>query len=533
VRLQPHEVGGGWGLQDAVDAHARRDRAVTICLAPGTYALPRPLRVGPGHGRLTIKAAAPGVVLRAEPGAAARFLLGLVIATEADGFTLDGIEFQPAPAPFPVDREGYLNMPERARLLLDAHRERVVAIAVHAARCTALSVERCHFAFSPPEGSEAAGPGGRRAEPDLFGAAIFSAHELRGLRVVGCTFTSRAPLSHPRRRPRAGESAAGRHQAIFGLVHVPRGSLSVPVLTGAVFDGNTFTGVTAPLVAVGQLGDIRVERNTVHGGHSGFWLVTQHGSHALTLLDRLVNQVEDAFRDLLAAGLAVLTEPLLFHATALGRLLPLEPPAGSPEEENGPASRPRRLEPPSTAEERDASELLHRLSAADDPVEPRPAAPAQRENRLRRFLDTFGRTRTTRAQPEEVVIPAADELRCVLTITGNVVDSGDAPGLVVLDTARDGASLVLTGNQLRGRPRPGAVVALYRLRSSAVAANVIVNEPGDDEDGDEPSILVRPRRHGGRHETAVTGNVLVGPAQLPRRPDEFPGWASLNSLTRW
>ena len=132
-----------------------------------------------------------------------------------------------------------------------------------------------------------------------------------------------------------------------------------------------------------------------------------------------------------------------------------------------------------------------------------------------------------------MVIPAAVELLCVLTIAGNVVDCGDAPVLVVLDIARDGASLVLTGNQLRGRPRPGAVVALYRLRSSAVAANVIVNEPGDGGDGDEPSILVRPRRHRGRHETAVTGNVLVGPAHLPRRPDEFPGWASLNSLTRW
>lgn len=538
VRLQPHEVGGGWGLQDAIDAHARPGRAVTICLAPGTYALPRPLRIGPEHGRLTIQAAAPGVVLRAEAAGAAgaaRFLLGLVVATEADGFTLDGIEFQPAPAPFPVDRESYLNLPDRARLLLDAHRERVVSVAVHAARCTALSVERCHFAFSPPEGAEggeAAGRGGRRAGPDFFGAAIFSAQELRGLRVVGCTFTSREPLSHPRRRPRAGEAAGGRHQAVYGLVHVPRGSLSVPVLTGVVFDGNTFTGVTAPLVAIGQLGDIRVERNTVRAAHAGFWLVTQHSSHVLTLLDRLVNQVEDAYRDLLAAGLAVLAEPLLFQATALGRLLPLELPAGPPEEDE-PGPRPRRLEPPSAAEERDASELLHQLSAADDPVEPRPAGPAQRENRLRRFLDTFGQARTTRAQPEEVVVPAGDELRCVLTVAGNIVDCADAPGLVVLDTARDGASLVLAGNQLRGRPRPGAVVALYRLRSAAVAANVIVNEPGDGEDGDEPSIVVRPRRHRGRHETAVTGNVLVGPARLPRRPDEFPDWASLNSLTRW
>ncbi|MGH3250348.1 MAG: DUF6519 domain-containing protein [Trebonia sp.] len=522
VHLQSHEVGGGWGLQDAIDTHAGRARAATICLAPGTYALPRPLRIGPEHGRLTIKATAPGVVLRAEPEAAARFLLGMIVATEADGLSLDGIEFHPAHTRFSVDREIYRNLPERARVLLDAHRERIVSIGVHAARCARLSVERCQFIFTPPESGEH----GHTA--DLFGAAIFSAEELRGLRVAGCAFDSREPLSHARRRPRAGEAAEGRHHVVIGLVHVPRGPLSVPLLTDAVIDGNAFTRITAPLVAIGQLGDIRVERNTGHGLHSGFWLVTQHAGHVLTLLDRLVNQAEDAYRDLAAAQLSVLAEPLLFHTTALARALP----RALPDEESAPQSR--RLESPSAAEERDASELLYQLSAPDVREEQRPPAPAQRENRLRRFLDTFGRTRTTRAQREEIVVPAAAAPRCVLSITGNVLDSADAPGLVVLDTARNGASLVLHGNQLRGRPRPGAVACLYRLRSCVVTANVIINETDEgDEDGDEPSLVVRPRRHRGRHETAITGNVLVGRAHLPRRPDEFPGWAALNSLTRW
>ena len=529
VHLQPHEVGGGWGLQDAIDTHAGRDRAAIICLAPGTYALPRPLRIGPEHGRLTIKATAPGVVLRAEPEAAERFLLGLILATEADGLSLEGVEFHPAHAPFSVDRETYRNLPERGRVLLDAHRERTVSIGVHAARCAMLSVERCHFVFSPPVLS-ATGPEARRRHPDLFGAAIFSTEELRGLRVANCTFASSEPLSHAHRRPRAAEAAEGRHDVVVGLVHVPRGSLSVPVLTDALFEGNTFTHVSAPLLAVGQLGDIRIERNTVRDAHTGFWLVTQHASHVLTLLDRLVNQVEDAYRDLVAAELSVLTEPLLFHATALARMLPL----ALPDEGDESAPKPRPLEPPSATEERDASELLHQLSAADAPEEQRPPAPAQRENRLRRFLDTFGRARTTRTQPEEIVVPAAAAQRCLLSIAGNVLDSGDAPGLVVLDTARDGASLVLTGNQLRGRPRPGAVACLYRLRSCVVNANVIGNETdAGDEDRDEPSLIVRPRRHHGRHEAAVTGNVLIGQAHLPGRPDEFPSWASLNSLTRW
>ncbi len=542
VQLRPEEVGGGWGLQDAIDAHAHRGRPATICLAPGTYLLPRPLRIGPRHGRLTVRAAAPGVILRAEPEAAERFLLGMIIATEADGFSLQGIELHPAHTRFSVDRETYLNLPERASLLLDAHRSRVISIGLHAARCTGLSVDDCRFVFSPP----AAGEHPRHAE--LFGAGVFGAEELRGLRVTRCTFASSEPLRHAR-RPRPGDTAAERHHVVTGIVHVPaalavplpeparaeepgrlRGSLSVPLLDGVVVEGNTFAQLTAAMVAIGQLGDIRVERNTVRDCHAGFWLVTQHASHVLTLLDRLVNQAEAAYRDLVAAGLSVLTEPLLFHVTTLARALPLALPA-----DRQAAARPRRLEPPGTADERDASELLHVLSAPEAAeTAPRRPAPAQRESRLRRFLDTFGQARTTRAQPERVAVPAAATLRCTANIAGNVIDSADAPGLVVLDAAADGnASLVLTGNQLRGRPRPGAAACLYLLRSGTVAANVIVNtEARDEEDEGAASLVVLARWLRGRHEAAITGNVLVGRAHLPHRPGELPGWESLNSVTQ-
>ena len=546
VQLRPHEVGGGWGLQDAINTHAQRDRAAVISLAPGTYALPRPLRIGPEHGRLTIRAAAPGVILRAEPGAAEHFLLGMIIATEADGFSLEGIEIHPAHTRFSVDREVYLNLPERAALLLDAHRSRVISIGVHAARCTGLSVDDCRFVFSPPQQAE---PGGRPHHEDLFGAGIFGAEELRDLRVTRCTFASSEPLRHAR-RPRAREAAEDRQHVVIGIVHVPaalavpprepgrgrqpageaaqpQGSLPIPLLSGAVLDGNTFEQVTAALVAIGQLGDIRVERNTVRDCHAGFWLVTQHASHVLTLLDRLANQADDAYRDLVTAGLSALTEPLLLHATTLARALPLALPG-----DQQAAGPPRRLEPPSTADERDASDLLHLLSAPEEATAPQRApAPAQRESRLRRFRDTFGQARTTRAQPERAAVPAAAMLRCTANIAGNVIDSADAPGLVLLDAAGDGdASLVLTGNQLRGRPLPGAAVCLYLLRSGAVAANVIVNTEADDEAA--ASLVVLARWHSRRHQAAITGNVLVGRAHLPHRPDELPGWESLNSVTQ-
>jgi hypothetical protein len=549
VRIRPNEVGGGWGLQDAINEHAGRDRPAIICLERGTYALPRPLRIGPEHGRLTIRAAEPGVVLRAEPEAAARFLLGLIIATDADGLSLEGLEIHPAHAPLALDRETYRNLPERARLVLDLDPGRDFSIGLRASRCRDLSVERCRFVFS------------EHAEHGLFGAAIFGAEELHGLRVAHCVFAGSESAVHAHRRPRKGEVAVGWQDVTFGFIQVPaalavplpapgretesaqhHGSVSVPLLDGAVFHDNFFTHLTAPLVAIGQLGDLRLERNTARDCHAGFWLVTQYGSHVLTLLDRLVNQVEDAFRDLVSALLTALSEPLLFLATAIARALPLDLPE-NPEDHEDPdaAAKPRAFEPPSATDELDASDLLHQLSAPDGldaaqespsrPAGQQPPAPAQRESRLSRFLDTFGRARETHAQPEQVAVSPRATLPARLTVSGNDLDSGDAPCLVVLDTAVDSdASLILTGNQLRGRPLVGGAACLYLLRSCAVAANVIVNAEAEDELA--ASLIVLARRHRGRHQSAVTGNVLVGGAYLPHRPDELPSWESLNSVTR-
>ena len=478
-----------------------------------------------------------------EPWAAARFLLGLIIAAGADGLSLEGLEIHPAHAHFDLDQESYLNQPERARRVLDSHSSRVISIGVHATRCSNLVVENCRFVFSLPAPPDTDAPEDRLGD-DLFGAAIFSTEELRGLRVARCTFATREPLSHACRRQQTGEAAEGSQHVALGFVQLPtamavpwhtpgqetdpdepRGSVSVPLLADAVFDGNSFERLTAPLVAMGQLGTLRLERNTVRDCHTGFWLITQYASHVLTLLDRLVNQADDAYRDLMTAHLTALAEPVLFHATVLTRMLPDQLPE---DQEAAPPSRP--LEAPSATDDWHASELLSQLSAPDAPPEPEPA-PEQTDARLRRFLETFGQADGTREEPEHVAVPPHAMLRCRLSISGNTLESGDAPGLVVLDTAPDSdASLILTGNQVRGQPLPGAAAYLYRLWSCAAAANVIVNAVPEDEAA--ASLVVLARWHPGEQRTAVTGNVLVGRAYLPRRPGSRPSWESLNSITR-
>ena len=63
-------------------------------------------------------------------------------------------------------------------------------------------------------------------------------------------------------------------------------------------------------------------------------------------------------------------------------------------------------------------------------------------------------------------------LRCLLSLSGNIVQTGMAPALVVLDTAPDSAaSLILTGNHLRSQLRSGASACLYLLHACTSAAN--------------------------------------------------------------
>ncbi len=528
VRVGPHDVGGGWALQDVIDAHASRDRPTTVCLEPGTYALRWPLRIGPRHGRLTVRAQQPGVVLRAEEETAPRFARGLIIAEDADGLSLQDLEIHPAQVPFVLSPDVYAHLPERARELLGAHRHRKVAIGVHATRCTNLSIEGCRFAIPPaPAASGQAGaePSARsQASEELFAAAILGSQTLSGLRIARCTFTVGEPFEHARQPGEPSGRTSHRHHVALGFAQVPDAMAALPLLDDAVFDGNLFERLTAPAVAIGQLGALRIERNSVRDCHAGFWLVTQDASHVLTFLDRLVNQAGDAYRDLVSAHLTALAEPLLFHTTVLARTLPAELP-----DDSDTAVPPRRLELPSEADERQASDLLYQLSAPDAEPEPAPG-PAQRERRLRRFVETFGRVRGTRRPPEAVTMPPEAAVRCLLNLSGNTVLTGAAPGLVVLDTApASAASLILTGNQLRNHLHPGASACLYLLRTCTAAANVIIN--GESEHRSAASLVVRPRRDEGRPESAITGNILTGTAHLPRRPGDLPSWHALNSVT--
>ena len=200
VRIGPQDVGGGWALQDAIDAHATGAHPTIICLEPGSYALRRPLRIGPQHGRLTLRAERRGVVLHAERETAARFVLGLIAAEGTDGLSLQDLEIRPAQVPFELGPDVYFHLPQRARELLAAHRHRRIAIGVHASHCTNLSVEGCRFVLpmpaSPAPGGQApGGPAAPRPPGSTRTCSPWPSSARRRYRVCGSSAAPSPPAS--------------------------------------------------------------------------------------------------------------------------------------------------------------------------------------------------------------------------------------------------------------------------------------------------------------------------------------------------
>ena len=104
-------------------------------------------------------------------------------------------------------------------------------------------------------------------------------------------------------------------------------TLTNPALEDAVFTRNTFDGLTVPVLVLGDVGVVSVADNTVRACYGGFWFVPADGDTAVALLD-LFDPTDAAASSYAAQyNITALTDPVLWLATALGRLLPLTPPA--------------------------------------------------------------------------------------------------------------------------------------------------------------------------------------------------------------
>jgi hypothetical protein len=137
------------------------------------------------------------------------------------------------------------------------------------------------------------------------------------------------------------------------------------------------------------------------------------------------------------------------------------------------------------------------------------------------------------------VVPEADpgtSLTPRLDVNGNQIDaviakadSGAGLLIVALDTT-DSSSLVCSGNRVRSRVADGSTVSLLSLARCTFTGNIVSNEIANSDN--DRSLVLQPQLVGKVPAVAVTGNVLIGPVRLPRRPlpSPFHVWARLNTI---
>jgi hypothetical protein len=331
VDVGPSHVGGGASLQALINSYASQG-PVTVCLDPGTYTLPAPLMIGPGLDGITLQGCREGVIFQAPSEPAADFVLGLIAMTGVNSVTIRGIELSVPLAGFSPPSGAFDDLPAANLNLLSTFSEGLqTAIGISVDTAAGLTVEGCTFDFPDP------------GQANVFGAGIFAMGNMDGVEVTGCTFQSTSP---PETVPfydlAAGNVAPPPYQATFGYLQVPTvapgrsgkpgdtapGAATVQLLHDATIGHCLFRGMTVSVLAMAQLGTLRINQNTVRNSYGGFWLVSLADPSQVAMFDETAVGNPDAYQSFARSGIAALADRLFVIAPAIGQVLPpAAPPA--------------------------------------------------------------------------------------------------------------------------------------------------------------------------------------------------------------
>lgn len=151
VTVQPSGLTGLVTLQSTIDLFTNSAMPVQVCLMPGTYFLPAPLRFTSAQGNICLKPCQPGtVVIAAQTGQQSQFTDGLVVLDNVSGITLQGLTFAMAATPV-VSASGVFagvtiaSLGAPVQTVLNGI---VAAIGVRLVNCSGITIEDC--TFSPP-----------------------------------------------------------------------------------------------------------------------------------------------------------------------------------------------------------------------------------------------------------------------------------------------------------------------------------------------------------------------------------------------
>ena len=525
IEIGPEQLHGGVLLQAVLDEHAGRG-PVTVCLQPGTYALPVPLVLGPELDGITLQACRDGVVLQGPRRPGNAFALGLITIRDAASVTIRGVVLAPPQVRIPPASRSFSGLHARNQSLLrEFSRGLRVVIGISAHDCVDLTVEDCTFRFPDPD------------RANSFQAGIFATGTMDGAEITGCTFQSadaQRPVSfHDLAR---GERAEPPHQLTFGYLQVPtiepdRSPDRPHRLDDAGIDRCLFQNVTVPALVIARLGTLRISRNTVRHSYGGFWLISVAGPELSVIFDRIAIGDADAYRGLAERfGGAALLDRILVIATAIGQVLPAVPPVGDRLELGRVRTADRALL--ALARQALADFYLRAAESAEFPPEIDVLLPDQGASGPETGVPAWDQG-ADRAHGGE---PGDWRPRLRLDLGGCQIDavaaSDGGAGLLVADLTAEAGGAFIHDNRIRSRFPGGEAAFVGGVAESCVTGNVVANEVEQDrENQSSHSIGLSPATT--PPAVAVTGNVFICPPRLPRRhdvPRAFDSWDPLNTV---
>jgi hypothetical protein len=558
VTVRPEDLTGTTTLQTIIDKKLATREQATVCLTPGVYSLPEPLRLGPDkvrsipdHSNLTLESCHGGVTIQAAAGHEDKFLDGLIVLNGTENVTLRGLQFNLPLTPIPSG--GTLAHIRTALKAFGGVFPRA-SVGIQPVNCYGLTIRDCHFIFSTDSDPNI-------ADADITGYGILAIGRCQGLTVQGNTFERLGPIQIPGEIPIrsfVGYNLETNAHFTSGLSDttiadtIPAGGLVRPLLQDASFQDNLFSNISTAIVIAAQTeGIVKVVNNTVENCLAGFKFASDTSNALAALVDEVfVPREQLALAQRLRASLLSMTQdPTRLLASVLARVYPLPSgvePIHTIQVEKQESSKTFELGKAKIQMFFDKALSLFSkgpLDVAAEKVSVKEGAiPPPREvgrlNALHMLLSAFERAALLPVSEGGPIRPfgPGPVPPFSLYVSGNDiatiglearVGQFTAPAFDVNHPHEDsGFDVNMSANKMQ-KPGPGPTVSILGGRC-VITGNLVLNGGSPHADG-YIAISLSPDDS---LAVAITGNLFVGNVSLPDRnfPPPLNTWDSLNTV---
>ena len=183
IAVSPSDLTGDTTLQTILSNYQNATTPITICLEPGTYSLPAPLRLTSAYTNITLEACQPGsVTLQALAGNESQFNDGLIVLDNSASITLSGLTLRVPTSRYSASTFAGLATSALPSSVASMVENLLVSIGVRIVSGSDISVQNCSVLLADSAKTSFT------ANIAVFAAGIFLNGKTVGLTVEGCEF---------------------------------------------------------------------------------------------------------------------------------------------------------------------------------------------------------------------------------------------------------------------------------------------------------------------------------------------------------